>query len=113
LKGYYILEELNSTILRKIYTGNRLKQFIKRDGFWYSPKDKVDNKYISINECFKTNTELEKKAVIKYYKRNSTQKIEKATGIIIYISELPESEKAKYISFIEDWEEVSDNRSSP
>jgi hypothetical protein len=55
---------------------------------------------------------LEKEAVIEYYKRNSIQEIEKATGIIIYISELPESEKVKYISFIEDWKEVSDNGNS-
>jgi hypothetical protein len=113
LKGYYILEELDSTIFRRIYTGNRFKQFIKRDGFWYSPKDEVNNKYIPVNEYFKTDIELEKEAVIEYYKQNSTQEIEKATGIIIYIPELPESEKAKYVSFIEDWEEASDNESSP
>jgi hypothetical protein len=113
LKGYYILEELNSTIFRRIYTGNRLKQFIKRDGFWYSPENEVDNEYIPVNKRFKTDTELEKETVTEYYKRNSIQEIEKATGIIIYIPELPESEKAKYISFIEDWEKASDNRSFP
>jgi hypothetical protein len=72
LKGYYVLEELDSTALRRTYAGNRLKQFVKRDGFWYSPKDEVNNEYIPANKYFKTDIELEKEAVIEYYKQNST-----------------------------------------
>ena len=71
MKEYYILEELNSIVFRRIYTGNRFKQFIKRDGFWYSPENEVNNKYIPVNKYFKIDIELEKKAVIEYYKRNS------------------------------------------
>ena len=59
---------------------------------------------------FKIDIELEKEAIIEYYKRNSTQEIKKATSIIIYILELPELEKVKYISFIKNQKEVSNNR---
>jgi RNase H-like domain found in reverse transcriptase/Integrase zinc binding domain len=112
LKGYYVLEELDGTALRRTYAGNRLKQFVKRDGFWYSPEDEVDNEYIPANERFKTDAELEKEAVAEYHERNSTQEIEKATGVVVRVPELPESERAKYVSFAEDWEEVSDNGGS-
>ena len=57
------------------------------------------------------NIELEREVVIKYYKQNSIQEIEKATGIIIYIPELLELERVKYISFIKNQKEVFNNKS--
>jgi len=39
LKGSYILEELNGTQKRRTYSGNRLKPFVQRDGYWFSLED--------------------------------------------------------------------------
>jgi hypothetical protein len=112
LKGYYVLEELDGTALRRTYAGNRLKHFVKREGFWYSPEDQVDYEYTPANERFKTDAELEKEAIAEYHERNSTQEIEKATGVIVRVPELSKSERAKYVSFAEDWEEASDGDES-
>jgi hypothetical protein len=37
------LEEADRTSKANIYTGNRLKRFMKRDGIWHSIKDKGIN----------------------------------------------------------------------
>ncbi|KAF8848905.1 hypothetical protein BDZ45DRAFT_774423, partial [Acephala macrosclerotiorum] len=39
LKGSYLLEEVNRTAIRRLYTENRLKKFVKRDRYW----DSLDN----------------------------------------------------------------------
>jgi hypothetical protein len=52
---------------------------------------------------FPTNAKLENEAVSDYYMGNTTQKIEKATGVVVKVPELPQSERSKYVSFREDW----------
>ena len=113
LKGYYVLEELDGTELRRTYAGNRLKQFVKRKGFWYSSEDHVGPEPKPANERFKTDSELEREAIEEYNELNSTQEIEKATGVIVRVPALPESERAKYVSFAEDWKEASDEGGAP
>lgn len=39
LKGSYLLEEVDGTPIRRTYAGNRLKKFVKRDGYWNSLDD--------------------------------------------------------------------------
>ena len=37
-----MLEELDGTLVKRTYAGNRLKKFVKRDRYWYSPEDEDD-----------------------------------------------------------------------
>jgi hypothetical protein len=67
-----MLKELNRTKLRRIYTRNRLKQFVKRKGFWYSSKDYIKLEPKLVNERFKTNSKLKREAIKEYNKLNST-----------------------------------------
>jgi hypothetical protein len=105
LKGSYVLEELDGTLLRRTYAGNRLKQFVKRDQYWYSFDDEVEGPTPEEVE-FRTDAELEDEAAAEFYARTTTQEIEKDTGIIVRVPELPESEKGKYVRFEEDWNDA-------
>ncbi len=98
--GYYVLAELDGTPIRRTYAGNRLKRFVKRKNYWYSPDDEVfEPTGQEPSSSYRTNDELEQEAIDEYNARNSTQEIEKSTGVIVRVPELPESERAKYVAF--------------
>jgi hypothetical protein len=116
-----MLEELDRTQLRRIYTRNRLKRFVKRKNYWYSPEDNVPvipkSRPKSIE--FKTNIKLEEETIKEFYKEyrtpeepeylETTQEIIKSTGTVVRILPLPESERDKYITFPEKWFEEESN----
>ncbi|KAF8851026.1 hypothetical protein BDZ45DRAFT_602039, partial [Acephala macrosclerotiorum] len=58
-KKNYLLEEINGTAIRRSYTGNRLKKFVKRNKYW----DSLDNsenentiKFVDFNDNENANT---------------------------------------------------------
>ena len=121
VKNTYVLEELDGTQLRRTYAGNRLKRFVKRKNYWYSPEDDVPvmPKSRSKGVEFKTDAELEEEAIKEFHEEyrtpeepeylETTQEIVKSTGAVVRVPPLPESERDKYIAFPEEWfEEESD-----
>jgi len=42
-KSTYKLEELDGTPIRRTYAGNRIKRFVKREGYWFSVEDHEDD----------------------------------------------------------------------
>jgi len=109
LLGYYVLTELDGTILRRTYAGNRLKPFIQREGYYYSPDDEVfdadgaEGSQGGGRINLRLDSQLEDEAIEEYYARNSTQEIEKATGVIVRVPErLSEAERAKYVVYSDD-----------
>ena len=107
LKGYYLLSELDNTPIERSYMGNRLKKFVKRNGYWYSAKDKVEPLPAIADEP-ELNARAEKEATERYYTRlrarkETVQTVDK-NGAIVRVPELPESERSKYMRFPEDWD---------
>ena len=67
-----MLKELDDIGLRRTYIRNRLKRFVKREGHWYSLKDKVNESPKLKEVVFKTDIELKKEAIKEYHERNTT-----------------------------------------
>ena len=41
-----MLKKVNGTLIRRLYAGNRLKKFVKRDKYWNSLDDNKSNEAI-------------------------------------------------------------------
>ena len=48
LKGSYLLKEVNGTPIRRLYAGNRLKKFVKRNRYQNSLNDNKSNEAIEL-----------------------------------------------------------------
>ena len=108
-KGSYVLEELDGTLLRRTYAGNRLKRFVKVKEYWYSPEDEVSAMPKSKGVKFRTDAELEDEAVKEFHEayetpeyQETTQEIVKSTGVVVWVPPLPESVRDKYVAFPEE-----------
>jgi hypothetical protein len=100
LSGYYVLTELDGTLIRRTYAGNRLKRFVKGKGYWYSPDDEVfEPTSNEPSSSYRMNDGLEQEAIDEYNAKNTTQETEKSSGVIVRVPELSESERAKYVVF--------------
>ncbi|KAF8855170.1 hypothetical protein BDZ45DRAFT_746823, partial [Acephala macrosclerotiorum] len=113
LKGSYLLEEVDGTAIRRSYAGNRLKKFVKRDGYWDSldngeNEDAVESVDFNDDE----DADAEEEATREFRDRQSTQEIEKGTGIVVRVPELSEAERDKYIRFPEDWVDEGNSSNS-
>jgi len=99
-KGYYSLEELDGSEIRQTYAGNRLKRFVQRDGYWYSPEDEVsDLTDPGTGIPFRTGAELEEEAIQEFHEKNSALEAKRGPRVIVNLPGLSESEKAKYVAF--------------
>ena len=106
LKGSYVLEELDGTLVKRTYAGNRLKKFVKRNCYWYSPEDEDDGVVEDVE--YETSADEEEEIVAAQQERETTQEIEKDTGVIVRVPLLSEAEKAKYIRYEDDWAETDE-----
>jgi hypothetical protein len=98
LKGSYVLEEIDSVKIKRTYTRNRLKRFLKRGRHWFSP----DN-----NDEARTGEETEAKDLMN---KDLTSEGHKPEDIVraelrVEIPEMPQEEKKKYVRFADNWEE--------
>ena len=101
LKGYYLLEELDGTPVHRSYQANRLKRFVKREGYWYSPEDKVEPLPIE-PDAPNLNELEEREATSRYYTRHTASAGDQQTQAIVEVPGLPESERSKYTIFPEE-----------
>src|ERR1700710_2133444 len=105
LKGSYALEELDGTPVKRTYAGNRLKRFIKRDGYWCSPESDEEDEPIEVVKFHEDSADEEEETAKEFRDRESTQEIVKETGIFVRVKEIPESERHKYVRFEDDWKD--------
>jgi len=125
LKGYYFLEELDGTLIRRSYQANRLRRFVKREGYWYSPDDKVEDSRVEPN-ADDLNASAEQTATVEYHARhadNGEGPLISATGLritssseesqmdeedaqrfVVEVQELPYSERIHYTVYPSDEE---------
>jgi reverse transcriptase-like protein/integrase-like protein len=110
-KGYYILEELDGTLLRRSYAGNRIKRFVRRDEYWVAVDSEPDSPSVQkgsgtyqisrldSSDCSSDRTSDEEESANKWRDTPGTQEIERQTGVIVRLTEMPESERSNYLSF--------------
>jgi len=101
LKGSYVLEELDGTPLKGTYAGNRLKKFVKRDQYWYSPDDEEAG---PVEDADYEQQADEEDLPADQQNQETTQEIEKSTGIVVRVPLLSATEREKYVRYEEDWQ---------
>ena len=106
LKGSYVLEELDGTLVKRTYAGNRLKKFVKRNRYWYSPEDEDDGVVEDVE--YEASVDEDEETEATQQERETTQEIERDTGVVVRVPMLSDAEKAKYIRYEEDWAEVDE-----
>jgi hypothetical protein len=99
LKGYYVLEELDGTPIRRSYAGNRVKKFVQRNGYWFSMDDEEDEllNAVPVIPYDPEQAFAEEEAARRYAEIRGTQEEEKNSGVIVRVTELPQSERDKYV----------------
>ena len=101
LKGSYVLEELDGTPLKGTYAGNRLKKFVKRDQYWYSPDDEEAG---PVEDADYEQQADEEDLPADQQNQETTQEIKKNTSIVIRVPLLSATEREKYVRYEEDWQ---------
>ena len=106
-KGSYILEEFDGTRCRGTYSGNRLKKFVKRKKFWYSPDDEAEGSIPLVRFDHDAEDTEEPDIVIEDVPEEgeTEQVLQKDTGVIVreQLRTLTDRQKARYLRFEEDW----------
>jgi hypothetical protein len=104
LKGSYVLEELDGIPLARTYAGNRLKKFVQRNQYWYSPDDEETGPIEDV--ALESSDDDEEEGVTDNMReREDTPEVEKGTDIIVHVPALSDVEKEKYVRFDDDWAE--------
>lgn len=110
-KGTYVISELDGTELAGTYHGNRLKKFVERERYFYSPDDEVEP--ASPDE--KEDEEEEVNAGEVRDEQNMSLDIERSRQskrVLIPVPQLTEEQKATYVRYDEDEEEGEGSASS-
>lgn len=98
-KGYYNLEELDGTPIRRSYAGNRIKKFIKSNNYWWAGDDSYPNKRnVDDNDAKGKSYTLETEAE-EFERNEGTQEIQKDTGIVVRVPHLTKEQRKLYIQY--------------
>lgn len=113
--GSYVLEELDGTLIKRTYAGNRIKKFITRpkaeEKFWFSPDDSEDEAETYEVEYSPEDAFAEEEAAKEWHENGGTQEKEKETGVWVRVPQLSEEEKAKYVKFVDNDTDSDDDNS--
>ena len=101
LKGSYIIEELDGAVVGTTYSGNRLKKFVRRDRHWYSAEDIEEGPPIEVEDHPDADNDVVERRAREW--RESVQREDERTGVIVRVPALPATEKEQYQRFDEDW----------